>query len=176
MSRRPVYLGLTKDKPLTLGHPDGSPARLTVATGLVMGIRINEERWVTGEAVDHALLEGSLVEIQTERQAAGANLATQDCDRCGHPITEHAAFHDAPLPEQLVGRQTASFGGVEFQGVYCPTMTPAGTVSAATEQPVVQPTAAGDAADGASQPDPAEATTAPATGTVTRGRAKPKSG
>lgn len=158
MSRRPAYQGFTKDRPLTLGRANGDEPRFAVATGLVMGIRINEERWVTGEAVEHALLEGLLVEIQTEQRPTGINLATQLCDRCGEPVNKHGVYHDEPTAEQLAGQQ-ASFGGVEFPGFYCP-VEPT-EASSATQAPADEATADAAAPDDAGQPDSPQGDTAP---------------
>jgi len=67
MSRRPAFLGHTAERPLVLGQRNGAEARLVLATGLYRGLRINDQRWVTGDDVDAAIKRGSLVEVDTPK-------------------------------------------------------------------------------------------------------------
>lgn len=77
MSRPPSYAGHDPSRPVTIGHDNGMPAIKVVATGLVAGMRVKQERWVTGSGVAAELDRGTIVEIHVAGTSIGNTIIRQ---------------------------------------------------------------------------------------------------
>lgn len=65
MATRSNARGYSSDRPLVLGQHDGSQPIEVVANGVFQGLRTNDQRWVTGTAVDDGLAIGIIIPIES---------------------------------------------------------------------------------------------------------------
>lgn len=86
MATRSNARGYSSDRPLVLGQPDGSLAIEVVANGVFQGLRTNEQRWVTGTAVDDGLAIGIIIPIESGTRSITETITTTVTTEITEPV------------------------------------------------------------------------------------------